>query len=76
MTPTLSPYTVLLMVPGQIQEKAGQIETFLAHVEAFSVPHAIAQAQDMASVERDCEDLADQFESLLVIAGHHDDLLP
>jgi hypothetical protein len=76
MPPTIKPYTVLLLCPPELDddEHAGH-RTFLAHVEVTSVAHAIATAQDMAATELDCEDLSDQFESLLVIAGHHDALL-
>ena len=37
--------------------------------------YAIGQAKEMAVIERDCpEEMADLFEPLLVIAGHHDAL--
>jgi hypothetical protein len=71
----LQPYTVLLRVPGQFQERAGKVETFLAHLLAFTVAGAIEEAQVRASVQRGQEDLADQFEPLLVIEGHHEELV-
>jgi hypothetical protein len=76
MAPTIRPYPILLLCPPELDddEHAGH-RTFLAHVEVSSVAHAIATAQDMAATELDCEDLSDQFESLLVIARHHDALL-
>ena len=71
----LQPYSVLLLVPGQLQERAGKVETFLAHILAFTVAGAIEEAQVTASAQRGQEDLADKFKPLLVIEGHHDQLV-
>jgi hypothetical protein len=72
------PYTVLLQVPGQLQERAGKIDTFLAHVETNGIKSAIALAQSMALTLHAGSAWiihADDFEPLLVLEGHHDPLV-
>lgn len=78
------PYTVLLMYPDYIAANYGG-ETYLAHVDGSNVLDAVNKAQADA-VAANYEDEADReqfyaeghsgddFEVLLVIEGHHDDL--
>ncbi len=73
--PEIKKYTVLLLVPPDVQEKAGVLETVLVHVSAPSVAVAIHEARELAASERDCDGLAVCFTTLLVLAGHHDELL-
>lgn len=69
----MKPYTVLLLYPESIAEQYGE-DTYLAHVEADNWDEAVGLAQGQACDEGELE-LAPDFLPLLVIAGHHDDLL-
>ncbi len=72
----VKPFTVVLLVPGELQEKAGCPEVFVGHPFAISARAAITEAQVMASVERDAPDNNENaFELLAVFEGHHDELL-
>ncbi len=65
-----SPFTVLLLYPEYMSVNYGQ-ETYLAHVEARDVLHAIQVAQTQAcGASSSCQDSED-FYPLLVIDGHH-----
>jgi hypothetical protein len=68
-------YTVLLLVPPDIQRKAGDLDTFLGHVSGLTIPAAITQAKELAACELDCDDLAQHFTPLLLLEGWHDELL-
>jgi hypothetical protein len=72
----VKPYTVVLLVPGELQEKAGCPEVFVGHPFAISARAAFVEAQHMAFVERDAPDNNENaFELLAVFEGHHDELL-
>ncbi len=72
----VKPYTVVLLVPGELQAKAGCPEVFVGHPFAINAQAAISEAQVMASVERNCSDGdGEEFELLTVFEGHHDELL-
>ena len=68
-------YTILLLVPPEVQRKAGELDTFLGHVSGIAIPAAIKQAQELAACELDCDDLAQHFTPLLVLEGWHDEIL-
>jgi hypothetical protein len=78
-------YSVLLLYPSHMNE--GGLETFYAHVTADDVPDAISAARAQAALAnpqewRDAEHEEEAqiacglgFEALLVIEGHHHDLI-
>jgi len=71
----MQPYTVLLLYPDTLAETYGQ-ETYLAHVEADDSLKASQTAQELARLDtNEAVDDPDDFYPLIVIAGHHDDLL-
>jgi hypothetical protein len=73
--PEIKQYTVLLLVPPDIQRKAGELDTFLGHVNGVTIPAAIKEAKELAACELDCDDLAEHFTPLLVLEGWHDEIL-
>lgn len=79
-TKPLKPYSVLLQYPHYVWDNDETAETFYAHVMATDVMQAVgaAQAQALKFNEwgadgTNYEDMRpDEFDSLLVIAGHHE----
>ena len=69
-------YTVLLRCPHELTDDTHSgVLVHLAHVEATGVHAAIGKAQDQAvSVFEYASLRSDDFEPLLVLAGHHDAL--
>jgi hypothetical protein len=68
-----SEYTVLLLLPTYLRDDPKEADTELVHVTAPTTQAAIAGGQKIACERHDGSHPSD-FESLLVLRGHHESL--